>query len=133
MFLALSSMMLLDGVQSAACAMHGMGQGSAHAAAMLGHAAFDHAAFDHAAAGHSMDQHDAPSNDSGSPNCECTCIGACTMVAPLAKPPIAATLRVALVAPQPHRALDREPDASPPREPDRLLPFANGPPASALV
>ena len=124
MFLALSSMMLLDGVQSAACEMHGIGKVSMHATA-AGHGA--------SAGGAMLHGHDAPANDPDALACDCTCIGACTMVAPLADPPAAATLRIALVAPEPRRALDLEPPLSPPREPDRLLPFANGPPASALV
>ena len=123
MFLALLSMMLLDGVQSAACEMHGMGKMGAHAGMADG-----------VGAAESMDHHHgAPTHDSQAPGCDCTCIGSCTMVAPLADTPTAVTLRVALVAPQPHRALDREPADSPPREPDRLLPFANGPPASELT
>jgi hypothetical protein len=55
------------------------------------------------------------------------------MVAPLATPPAVATLRVALIDPEPRRALDLEPAHAPPAEPDRLLPFANGPPVSALI
>ena len=124
MFLALLSMMMLDGVQSAACEMHGLGRASTHAGMAAG-------GFDATPA--MAHQHGAPSNDSEAPGCDCTCIGACTMVAPLAATPTAVTLRVALVAPQSRRTLDQEPAVSPPREPDRLLPFANGPPASTLV
>lgn len=123
MFLALLSMMLLDSVQSAACEMHGVGTMRAHAGVV--HDAGDARSMDH--------QHGAPADDSETPGCDCTCIGTCTTVAPLAVTPSAVTVRVALVEPQPHRALDREPAASPPREPDRLLPFANGPPASVLT
>jgi hypothetical protein len=124
MFLALLSMILLDGVQQAACDVHGLGKASAHGSMASG--SMD--------ASHGMThQHGAPAHDSSAPDCDCTCIGTCTTVAPLAATPSAVTVRVALVAPQPQRALDREPDSSPPREPDKLLPFANGPPASALT
>ena len=122
MILALLSMMTLDGVQSAACKMHGLGAVSewTGAGVMAGPSAMTHA-------------HSAPMQDTDATGCDCTCIGACTMVAPLAASPTAVTLRVALVAPQSRRTLDQEPAVSPPREPDRLLPFSNGPPASTLV
>ena len=54
------------------------------------------------------------------------------MAAPLVTPPASVTLRVTLVDAEPRLPLDREPLQAPPVEPDRLLPFANGPPASAL-
>jgi hypothetical protein len=61
--------------------------------------------------------------------CDCSCIGDCTMVAPLATPPSVATLRVALIEPATRRPIDVEPTLVEPDEPDRLLPFPNGPPA----
>jgi len=118
-------MMLLDGVQSASCAMHGSGAASVHVMTEgAGHVA---------ATGTAAHEHGAPAKDADMPGCDCTCIGACTMVAPLATAPTSVTLRVALVAAQPQRDLDREPVIAIPREPDRLLPFANGPPESALL
>ena len=124
MVLALLSMMTLDGVQSAACEMHGLGKPSTHAGTAAGELDATHTM---------AHQHGVPSTDSDAPGCDCTCIGACTMVAPLAATPPAVTLRVALVAPQSRRTLDLEPAVSPSHEPDRLLPFANGPPASTPV
>ena len=82
---------------------------------------------------HSPPQGGHQEHGSGDHGCDCSCIGACTMVAPLATPPAVATLRVALIDPEPRRALDLEPAHAPPAEPDRLLPFANGPPVSALI
>jgi hypothetical protein len=73
------------------------------------------------------------SQNADHPGCDCTCIGDCSMVAPLATPPSVATLRVALSDPAPRRPLDIEPALPVPSEPDGLLPFANGPPASPLV
>lgn len=122
--------MLLDGVQSASCETHGFGAAGMHVMVAEGAgsmAATGAATHEHGAA------HGAPAKDADMSGCDCTCIGACTMVAPLAAAPTAVTLRVALVAPQPHRDLDREPVIALPREPDRLLPFANGPPESALL
>ena len=119
-------MMLLDSVQSASCEMHGVGPASTHmmVAEDTGHMAGTDAG---------THEHGAPAKDADMSGCDCSCIGASTMVAPLASAPTAVTLRVALVAPQPRQNLDREPVFVPPREPDRLLPFANGPPASALL
>ena len=124
MLVALLSAVLLGGVQEAACAMHGLGAAAAPRAAMATMSA-DAPAVAHDAGGHSHDMGDA--------GCDCTCIGDCTMVAPLATPPTVATLRIALIAPEPRRSIEREPAQPPTAEPDRLLPFANGPPASALV
>ena len=125
MLVALHSAVLLGGVQEASCAMHGLG------AAIEGAAAAGMAHADHASATpHESGQHSHGSGDSG---CDCTCIGSCTTVAPLATPPVAATLRIALIDPEPRRPLDVEPTRAPTDEPDRLLPFPNGPPAPALI
>jgi hypothetical protein len=116
---------LLAGVREASCEMHGLGTaltGSTAGAAMAGHdmaAASDH---------HS----DGRAPDAGDRACDCTCIGACTVSAPLATPPAAVTLRIALALPEPSRRIDLAPAPPPAREASRLLPFANGPP-SALV
>ena len=126
MLVALLSAVLLGGVQEASCAMHGLGAARTESAAP---AAMTHA--DHAAGmSHESGQHSPGTGDSG---CHCTCIGSCTTVAPLATSPLAVTLRIALIEPEPRRPLDTEPALALPVEPDRLLPFANGPPASALV
>jgi hypothetical protein len=126
MLIALLSAVLLGGVQEASCSMHGLGAGLGEGAAPASMSHADHAS----AMSHDGGQH---SHDTGDSGCNCTCIGSCTMVAPLATPPAVVTLRVALIAPEPRRPLDIEPALAPPVEPERLLPFANGPPASALV
>jgi hypothetical protein len=122
LLLALLSAVGFGGAQEAACAMHGLG--AAHAGAgVASHVTtvrMTHESGDH-------------EHGRGTSGCDCTCIGDCTMVAPLATAPAVATLRVALIDPEPRRPLDVEPAHAPPAEPDRLLPFANGPPASALV
>ena len=123
LLLALLSIVLLGNVQAASCAMHGVGVA---APAMTGATMADHAGM----AGMS---HEAGTTDSGGHEGCCTCIDECSMVAPLATAPSAATVLVALVAPEPNRPLEAETSQSPSVEPDRLLPFANGPPASALV
>jgi hypothetical protein len=124
MLAALLSLVLLGGAQGASCAMHGLAEPQPHAmtaGSMAGHVGM-------AGMSHDGSTPDAPGHE----GC-CTCIGECTVVAPLVSAPSAATLLVALVAPEPSRALDAEPPRPPSVEPDRLLPFANGPPPSALV
>jgi hypothetical protein len=149
LFIALLSAVLLGGVQEASCAMHGGGAARATATptAAAGHALAAHAVAAHAVAAHAMAAHAAArhavaetlSSESGQDHhrshsgCDCSCIGACTMSAPAASPPATVTLRIALVEPQPRRPLDTEPAQSSPQEPDRLLPFANGPPAAPLA
>jgi hypothetical protein len=132
--IALMSAVLLGGAQEASCAMHGRGAARTSAApvAAAGHAMPAHATAHHVAAETSPPSggHRHGHSHSG---CDCSCIGACTMSAPLASPPAVVTLHIALVEPQPRRPLDTEPTQSPPREPDRLLPFANGPPAATLA
>ena len=63
----------------------------------------------------------------------CCCIGDCSAAVALPTAPSAPTLRVALVIAAPRRALDTAPARPTRPEPDRLLPFANGPPATALL
>ena len=126
MLVALLSAALLGSVQEASCAMHGLGAARSLDAAMVGPSHADHGS----APSHDSGQHSQGSKHSG---CDCSCIGDCTMVAPLATPPSVATLRVALVDPAPRRPLDLEPTLAAPAEPEGLLPFANGPPASPLV
>ena len=124
MLAALLSLVLLGGVQGASCAMHGLAEPGANAmtaGSMAGHAGM-------AGMSHEGTTSDAPGHE----GC-CTCIGDCTMVAPTVNAPMAPTLLVALLAPEPSRVLDAEPPRPPSIEPDRLLPFANGPPPSALA
>lgn len=126
MLVALLSAVLLGGVQEASCAMHGLGALRTAGTAMAGPSHVGHLA---------TMSHDSGERSHGAehPGCDCTCIGDCTMVAPLATSPAAITLRVALIDPAPRRTLDIEPALVPPAEPDGLLPFANGPPASSLA
>ena len=126
MLVALLSAALLGGVQEASCAMHGLGAARTERAAPASMSHADHAP----GMSHESGQHSPGTDDSG---CHCSCIGSCTTVAPLATPPVGVTIRVALIEPEPRRPLDIEPALAPPVEPDRLLPFANGPPATALA
>jgi hypothetical protein len=120
---------MLAGVREATCEMHGLG--AAVGASTGGHTA-DHAM--DMASSHESGSHESGSHESGSETagCDCTCIGACTVSAPLATPPAAVTLRIARVLPKPGRPIDLEPARAPAREADRLLPFANGPPSASV-
>ena len=134
MLVALLSAVLLGGAQGASCAMHGLGAAQADMTADLmaggGMAAHGGMAGHDAMTG--MSHEGSPTNGGAHQGC-CSCIGARTMVAPLATAPTAATLLVALVAPEPGRPIETEPRRPPSAEPDRLLPFANGPPSTALA
>lgn len=139
MLVALLSTVLLGGAQGASCAMHGLGAAQTD---MMSHTMSGGLAGHTGMAGHTgvaghdgvtgMSHEGGPTNGGEHHGC-CSCIGACTMVAPLATAPTAATLLVALVVPEPGRPIETEPRRPPSAEPDRLLPFANGPPSTALV
>ncbi len=122
--LALLSQVGFGNAQSLACDMHGLG------AMQSGHASAGAAAastpMQHSAA-HGSDSH------TGTAACHCTCIGDCSAAVSLPAAPTATTLRVALVIAQPRRSLDAAPARPALPEPERLLPFANGPPATALL
>jgi hypothetical protein len=108
--------MVLGGVQSASCQMHGLGAMHAQAPSAAAHA--------HGAThGGSQGRHDAG-------DCHCTCIGDCTAPLTAASVPTTITQRVFETAAEPLRLPDAEPEWSSPGEPDRLLPFANGPPTA---
>ena len=126
MLVALLSAVLLGGVQEASCAMHGLGAAQSAGASMAPPSHADHAS----AMSHASGHHSQGAEHQG---CDCSCIGDCTMIAPLATSPSVVTLRVALIDPAPRRTLDIEPRLVPPAEPDGVLPFANGPPASPLA
>jgi hypothetical protein len=85
----------------------------------------------HGVAHHGVAHH-GDGNQDADGGCHCTCIGDCSAAVALPTAPSAPTLRVALVAAAPSRPLDIEPARPTSPEPDRLLPFANGPPATAL-
>lgn len=128
LLIALASAVGLGAWQSAACEMHGLG--AARGLATTPGATAHHAHGGASDATHGSGHHSSGRGGSG---CDCTCIGACTMAAPVATAPTAVTVRVGLAAPQPRVPLDREPARTPPVAPDRLLPFGNGPPPSPLV
>jgi hypothetical protein len=141
MLVALLSVVLLGGAQEASCPMHGLG---ALRSGDVTWSDADHASHadlaSHADIASNADHASALSHEGGHDSqgaehheCDCSCIGDCTMVAPVATSPSVATLRVALIDPAPSRTLDIEPALVPPAEPDGLLPFANGPPASPLA
>ena len=117
--LALLSQVGFGNAQSLRCDMHGMG-------AMMGDAAT------HGMMAGGMSHHHQGAGDKDAHGCDCTCIGDCAGAVALPTAPTAPTLRVALVAATPSRPLDIEPARPTSPEPDRLLPFANGPPATAL-
>ena len=121
LFIALLSAVMLAAVQAASCEMHGLG------VAPSGQQVASHAS--DAAGSH---ESGAGEHGHGSTGCDCTCIGACTVSAPLATPPATVTLRIALVEPEPSVTVGTEPSLSLPRAPDRLLPFANGPPSTSV-
>jgi hypothetical protein len=127
--LALLSQVGFGNAQSLACDMHGMG-------AMVGVRATDGAApagmTHHQPGAHHGVAHHGDGNQDADGGCHCTCIGDCSAAVALPTAPSAPTLRVALVAAAPSRPLDIEPARPTSPEPDRLLPFANGPPATAL-
>jgi hypothetical protein len=111
---------------SASCEMHGLG------ALRAGDPAMSRGAM-------SMGHGDAESHRHGrtdgapSDDCACSCSGDCIGARVPGVVPAAPTVRVSVAAPRPVRALDV--GAQRPRiaEPDRLLPFANGPPRTATV
>jgi len=122
LLLALLSGVVLGNAREAACEMHGLG-------AMPTHAAVD---------AHHGDDHAAPARTSGhghqsSGGQECCCIDDCSPVVVAVSAPVTPTLLVAIVAAQPRRIFDERSAQTAPPEPDRLLPFANGPPAGRLL
>jgi hypothetical protein len=126
--IALFSAVLLGGVQDMACESHGLGTMSSRTA--------DAGVDANAAAGRTGEAMPGmshatgdQSSDDGESECRCTCLGDCTLAAPLAVSPAASTLRVAVADAQPRHPVDTAPAYTPSREPDRLLPFGNGPPA----
>lgn len=72
------------------------------------------------------------SDQQNSDDCCCTCIGDCSVTAPVATLPSATTIRVATIRVEPRHALDEPASGSPPASADRRLPFPNGPPATRL-
>ena len=121
LLLALLSAVVLGNAREAACEMHGLGAMRAPASAG-GHHDAGHASPATTPAGH----HHAAGQ-------KCCCIDECAPSVAVATAPATPTLLVALVDAQPRRIFDERSAQTAPPEPDRLLPFANGPPAGRLL
>jgi len=119
LLLALLSAVVLGSASESACEMHGLG--AMHAS---GPAVAHHGASHSTQSGH---QHH------GTTGQECCCIGDCSATVAVASAPVTPTLLVASVAAKPRRIFDERSAQTAPPEPDRLLPFANGPPAGRLL
>jgi hypothetical protein len=107
----------------AMCARHGLGGMTSHVmpanhADMARHAVTHHPE-------HGSSQHE----DSDG----CCCAGECSGVATMVTIPDTALVRVAVVVAEPVSVFEPLGRQTLPAEPDRLLPFANGPPAVATV
>jgi len=123
LLLALLSSVVLGNEREAACEMHGLGAMRAPAATAVAHHDAGHAAASRSG-GH--EHHGAHGQ-------ACCCIDDCSPAVVVASAPTTPTLLVAFVAAQPRRIFDERSAQAAPPEPDRLLPFANGPPAGRLL
>ena len=126
--IALLATMAFGSVRSVACEMHGMAPSPAARAAAAPMRTTHEASArmeSHAGAHRGGPAH---GHEHGA-DCCCTCLGDCTAAVPAATVPTSVTLLVAIVTAEPRRTPDAEPQAVPPPEPERLLPFPNGPPA----
>ena len=121
LLLALLSAVVLGNARESACEMHGLGALTTQATVVAHHGA-DHPMPDSAPPSHH--------HDGGQ---QCCCIGECSAAVAVASAPVMPTLLVAYVAAQPRRIFDERSAQTTPPEPDRLLPFANGPPAGRLL
>lgn len=129
LLLALVSAVVFGDVSRATCAMHGSGGTGAAMGMSHGKERAPVIAPSGSAPAH---QHGGTHRgDRGDP-CDCSCIGDCSISAALAILPAVPTLRVATIEAQPRRVLHARTSEAPPASPDRLLPFANGPPDTRL-
>ena len=112
---------MLGNAREAACEMHGLGAMRTSTSVASHHAA------GHSVAPSSGHQHEGTDAHS------CCCIDECSAAVTVATAPTTPTLIVALVAAQPRRVFDERSAQTAPPEPERLLPFANGPPAGRLL
>ncbi|MFL5608777.1 MAG: hypothetical protein ACJ8AD_20140 [Gemmatimonadaceae bacterium] len=119
--LALLSQVGFGNAQSLQCGMHGLGALRSELATTDASAASGHAAAHHG------------DSDTGDQGCHCTCTGDCSAAVSVPAAPMVSTLRVAIVVARPEGAFDVAPTLPERLEPERLLPFANGPPATALL
>jgi hypothetical protein len=122
LLLALTSGVTLGESGRTACEMHGIGAITSRAGGIPTGA---HSAVDVAAtpAGHHELAGEVPDGD-----CHCSCIGDCSVTAPAAIAPTSITVRVAIDRPQPRHTFDARTQQPAFDEPERLLPFAIGPP-----
>ena len=119
------AMILVMGAGSAgraSCTMHGMGSIASHAGRANTSGDATH---------HMVHHGQSPAHDQHSDGC--CCGGECAGVAQVARMPEAATVRVAVVVAEPANVFEPRQQQAPPAEPDRLLPFSNGPPVVAAV
>jgi hypothetical protein len=89
-----------------------------------------------AAAAHHGASHAPVTGDHGHQDADgqaCCCIDDCSAAVAVASAPVMPTLLVAFAAAQPRRLFDERSAQTAPPEPDRLLPFANGPPSGRLL
>lgn len=121
LLLALLSVVVLGNAREAACEMHGLGAMRPQLA-VVAHHGTEHAAPASAPSSH---HHDGGQT--------CCCIDECSAAVAVASAPVMPTLLVAFIAAQPRRIFDERSAQAAPPEPDRLLPFANGPPAGRLL
>lgn len=143
LLLALVSAMALGESGRARCGMHGLGAiGTSGTLPSAAASADEHSAMSHASAGHHGehgDRHErGPQGDgqrddqrgdrTSDTGCDCSCIGDCSVPCGTAEVPTTPTLRVAIVAAAPLHPFAAPSEQATAREPDRLLPFANGPP-----
>ena len=124
LLLALLSAVVLGNEREAACEMHGLGGMRAPTAGSVAHHGAGHAT---ASAPRGDHEHQ------GAHDQACCCIDDCSPVVVAVSAPVTPTLLVAFVAAQPRRIFDEGSAQIAPPEPDRLLPFANGPPAGRLL
>jgi hypothetical protein len=126
--IALLATMAFGSVRSVACEMHGMAPSAAARTASTPVSATHDASARMASHAGAHRGHPAHGHDHGG-DCCCTCLGDCAAAVPTATVPTSVTVLVAVVTAEPRRTADAELQAVPPPEPDRLLPFPNGPPA----
>jgi hypothetical protein len=128
LLLALLSAVVLGDAQKSRCAMHG----GLEVSAGTGMTQDDAASHDRMGAG------DSGMHSGGSPDrrdtdhCHCSCIGDCSVSAPIATIPTLPTIRVAVVVADSPPAFPARTSDTPRESADRRLPFANGPPATRL-
>ena len=129
LLLALMSAVMLGHASKLSCAMHGLGGTSLVMEMTSSEGGSAAGTASHETHEHSGGQQEPRDDDEG---CACTCIDDCSIGAPAAMLPTVTTLRVAALEAPPRRVAHAQTSLAPPRNADRRLPFANGPPATRL-